>query len=120
AARGAAETLVRSDEFDPSSVRTRPTDLLRRRHRVRLGLLVGTAAVVTGTVLGLVGSGATPLTGPAPVPHGSGALDPERVVARARTAWDDTSRVDFTAWPARGALTKDTDLLAKALNAWAR
>ncbi|MFJ4437662.1 hypothetical protein [Streptomyces sp. NPDC088923] len=120
AARGAAETLVRSDEFDPSSVRTRPTDLLRRRHRVRLGLLAGTAAVVTGTVLGLVGSGATPLTGPAPVPHGSGALDPERVVARTRTAWDDTSRVDFTAWPTRGARAKDTELLAKALNAWAR
>ncbi|SCE08506.1 hypothetical protein, partial [Streptomyces sp. DfronAA-171] len=120
AARGAAEALVRSDEFDPSSLRTQPTDLLRRRHRVRLGLITGTALVVTGGVLGVVGSGATPLTGPPPVPHGSGALDPDRVVVRSRTSWDDTARVDFTAWPARGSRTKDTDLLAKALNAWAR
>ncbi|MEW5633397.1 hypothetical protein AB1388_43680, partial [Streptomyces hydrogenans] len=37
--------------------------------------------------------------------------DPER--------WADTSRVDFTAWPARGDRTRDTALLGRALTAWA-
>ncbi len=34
--------------------------------------------------------------------------------------WADTSRVDFTAWPARGERTDDDELVARAVGAWAR
>ncbi|MEV8410636.1 hypothetical protein AB0R12_34090, partial [Streptomyces niveus] len=40
---GRTETLLGAPEFDPCTVQTRPTDLLRRRHRTRLA---GATAVV--------------------------------------------------------------------------
>ncbi|OON77283.1 hypothetical protein [Streptomyces tsukubensis] len=122
ATEGAARALVGSEEFNPSSVQAHPTDLLLRRHRVRFGWSVALAVVAAAVVLTLFGTGTAPLpipTGPAPVPHGTGALDPQGVRREASPAWDDTSRVDFTAWPTRGERTRDEDLLARALNAWA-
>lgn len=120
-AEGDPAALVRSAEFDPSSVRTRPTDLLRRRHRVRLGMVLAAAVVAAALLLTLFGTGAAtlPSAGPAPVPRGTGALDPRGVVDEKEVPWDDTSRVDFTAWPTRGERTGDEELLARALNAWA-
>ncbi|WP_399895273.1 hypothetical protein ACGH7X_39020 [Streptomyces sp. BBFR51] len=34
--------------------------------------------------------------------------------------WADTSRVDFSAWPARGERADDDELVARAVAAWAR
>ncbi|WP_449344546.1 hypothetical protein [Streptomyces narbonensis] len=49
------------------------------------------------------------------------AADPVPVLVRTPgERWSDTARVDFTAWPARGARTGDTALLSRALDAWAR
>ncbi|MFI8004827.1 hypothetical protein [Streptomyces sp. NPDC086010] len=116
-------TLLRSPEFDPCTVQTRPSDLLRRRNRRRAGV----AAVVLFAVAGglaidaATGTGRSeaPVAAPRPVPA-VGALDP---VALARTPagqWADTSRVDFSAWAPRGGRTDDEALLGRALGAWAR
>lgn len=46
-------------------------------------------------------------------------LDPAELMRTAAERWADTSRVDFTAWPARGGRTDDDALLGRALRAWA-
>ncbi|WP_306323137.1 hypothetical protein, partial [Streptomyces sp. CC224E] len=114
----AAEALLRSQEFDACSVQTRPTDLLRRARRTRAAALaVGAAAVVAA--LTLLAPGSAPpqeATGGAPATAASRYGD----LARAgRDTWADTSRVDFTAWPARGDRDDDRALLDRALAAWA-
>ncbi|MDJ0382697.1 hypothetical protein [Streptomyces sp. G-G2] len=116
------ETLSRTAEFDACVVNTRPTDLLRRRRRVRAAWA---AAAVLALVAGVVvADGAQPgPPGPAVRPAGgsvaAGALDPDRLVRIPAAAWSDTARVDFTAWPARGSRAGDLALLARALGAWA-
>lgn len=121
---GRIEALLNSTEFDPCTVQTRPTDLLRRRRRTRLA---GAAAVV----LALAGSALPALSdhdrpeSPA-ASNGAGgaalarALDPALLERANRDAWSDTSRVDFSVWPARGGRTGDTALLERALRAWGR
>ena len=101
--------------FDPATVQARPTDLLRRRRRLRAAAVTGALALVAALALtvpgahggpaGAVARGADPVT----------AADLVRVPA---DAWQDTARVDFTAWPARGDATGDGALLAEALAAW--
>ncbi|MFJ8034763.1 hypothetical protein [Streptomyces sp. NPDC096032] len=115
---GAAGILA-SEEFDPCTVRARPSDLLRRRRRVHLAgiaVLVALITVVTlvvsdGAPTVRAGAGAHRASRPAP------AVDD--VVRVAPGAWAATSRVDFTAWPARGRLVRDRALLRRALTAWA-
>ncbi|MFD3540672.1 hypothetical protein ACFWUQ_14360 [Streptomyces sp. NPDC058662] len=116
------ETLLhalRNPEFDASVVSARPSDLLRRRRRVRAGWAATAAlAVVTGALAsGTPAPG--PVRAPAAGPAAAGALDPARLVRVPAEAWADTARVDFTAWPARGGRTADAALLARALGAWA-
>ncbi|MFH8989520.1 hypothetical protein [Streptomyces sp. NPDC017940] len=111
----AGQALLRSREFDACTVQTRPTDLLRRRRRVRLvwiavGLIVLSATVLTG--LEAKGGRSAPSTGPATTRAGD-------LVRAPAQEWSDTARVDFTAWPARGARTTDRELLNRALSAWA-
>ncbi|MGY0489237.1 hypothetical protein [Streptomyces sp. WG-D5] len=115
----AAAALLRSREFDACSVQTRPTDLLRRARRTRAAVAVVAVGVVAGAVL------LAPDT--APPQEAAGAGDPVRTssasgeLTRAgRDTWADTSRVDFTAWPARGDRTDDASLLARAQAAWTR
>ncbi|MFI5638578.1 hypothetical protein ACIA8H_14295 [Streptomyces goshikiensis] len=116
-ALGVGETLLRElrrPEFDASVVSTRPTDLLRRRRRVRAGWAAAAALAVVAGALAVVG----PARPHASRPVAVGVLDPaslERVPAQ---AWADTARVDFTAWPARGGRTTDRALLGRALGAW--
>lgn len=117
--------LLAAGEFDPCTVQVRPTDLLRRRQRARVGL-AGFAAATVGTVLLVVSAG-----GDSPEPYGSAAppaspapgaakaLDPAALVRVRPQAWTTTARLDFTAWPARGNRTADSALLGKALAAWA-
>ncbi|MER5312050.1 hypothetical protein ABT034_30145 [Streptomyces sp. NPDC002773] len=122
------ETLLGSAEFDPCTVHTRPTDLLRRNRRERLAalagavLLVTTAAVTTvelrsGNVPGHASTGSSTALAAGALAR---ALDPAALEHAPAERWADTSRVDFTAWPARGARTGDTALLRRALDAWAR
>ncbi|MFG2312406.1 hypothetical protein ACGFS9_27615 [Streptomyces sp. NPDC048566] len=115
-----ARTLLRSREFDACTVRTAPTDLLRRRRRFRL--LWGALSLVVLSAVLLVVS----LPGPGRVPDGPGRPagaslpGPADLLRTPADAWADTSRVDFTAWPPRGGRTGDRDLLGRALSAWSR
>ncbi|MGW1376216.1 hypothetical protein ACWD6P_18365 [Streptomyces sp. NPDC002446] len=111
-----AAALLNSGEFDPCTVQTRPTDLLRRRQRLRASLAL--AAVLA------IGAGAAALPGGDDRSErartaAEQALDPARLLRTAPEQWADTSRVDFTAWPARGRETGDGELLARALRVWA-
>lgn len=112
----AAETLLRSREFDACSVQTRPTDLLRRRRRTRLAWIAAGLAVLSAAVLTVLDAEGG---GPATPSAGSPAVTPDDLVRAPAEEWADTARVDFTAWPARGARTGDRGLLARALDAWA-
>lgn len=113
----AARPLLRSAEFDACSVRIRPTDLLRRRHRFRLAWAVAAVVAVGAVVLSATGSAPG-----AKAPHptaGAGAVSPGDLVRTPRDEWLGTARVDFTAWPPRGERTGDRGLLARALATWA-
>lgn len=120
---GRVESLLRTAEFDPCVVQTRPTDLLRRRSRFRAAAV---AALCVLLVAGSAISGDPGPDGTATAVDGKGwaasrarAVDPVRLERAPRDAWADTSRVDFSAWPARGGRTADTELLRRALGAWA-
>ncbi|MFE1270394.1 hypothetical protein [Streptomyces sp. NPDC058758] len=113
---GDPAALLRGPEFDPCTVHLRPTDLLRRRRRGRVAAL---AAVLL--LAGLPAAGALRPDAPAPAPTASApdpAADPATLLRADPERWADTSRVDFTAWPARGDRTGDTALLGRALTAW--
>ncbi|MBO0511297.1 hypothetical protein J0695_05655 [Streptomyces beijiangensis] len=121
-----ADGLFGSDGFDPCLVHTRPTDLLRRRQRTRLGWgAVAVAAALTAAAVTAGGEGSPA----APVPEATGAAVRTTVGARALNPsllerapdqeWADTSRVDYTVWPARGSRTGDKALLGRALRVWA-
>ncbi|MFI5724900.1 hypothetical protein [Streptomyces cyaneofuscatus] len=114
--RAAAQVLLRSGEFDPCTVQTRPSDLLRRRHRVRAAALAAALCVVAGTLAVAAGND---VRNEAP---GAGvtvpALDPAALLRTAAEQWADTSRIDFTAWPVRGDRRGDGELLGRALRAW--
>ncbi|MGW0940086.1 hypothetical protein [Streptomyces sp. NPDC002666] len=119
--RVGAQELLRSEEFDPCVLQTRPSDLLRRRHRMRAVAAVAALCVVAGALVALTEQGTS-----APAPGGGArsafapALDPATLLRTAAEEWADTSRIDFTAWPARGDRTEDPDLLSRALRAWGR
>ncbi|MFF0743283.1 hypothetical protein ACFYVL_23115 [Streptomyces sp. NPDC004111] len=114
-----------SGEFDPCFVHTRPTDLLRRRHRTRAAGAVVVVAAVAAAALPLVLRGADPspervaATGTVNASISQRILDPGHLVRAGRDEWADTSRVDFTVWPARGDRLDDTALLGRALQVWA-
>ncbi|MGW8883857.1 hypothetical protein [Streptomyces sp. NPDC055749] len=118
--RAGAEVLLRSGEFDPCTVQTRPSDLLRRRHRLRAAAAAAALCVVAGALVvgaedgstGVTDGGSTALLASAP------ALEPAGLLRAAAEEWADTSRVDFTAWPARGDRTDDPELLGRALRLW--
>ncbi|RPK35863.1 hypothetical protein EES37_27890 [Streptomyces sp. ADI91-18] len=117
-ALGVGETLLRElrrPEFDASVVSTRPTDLLRRRRRVRAGWAAAAALAVVAGALAVV----DPARPHASLPVAVGVLDPARLERVPAQAWADTARIDFTAWPARGGRTTDRALLGRALGAWA-
>ncbi|MFD0422299.1 hypothetical protein [Streptomyces parvus] len=118
--RAGAQAMLRSGEFDPCTVQTRPSDLLRRRHRVRAAAVAAALCVVAGGLAVAVEEGARG-GGEDRAPAGVFApvLDPAELMRTAAERWADTSRVDFTAWPARGGRTDDDRLLGRALRAWA-
>ncbi|MFE7068722.1 hypothetical protein ACFU96_01355 [Streptomyces sp. NPDC057620] len=115
---GTPVSALLAPEFDPCLLHARPTDLLRRRHRVR--------TAVTGALLAAcVGAVSLSLAGDSGVPADRGRdwTDSKAVGAALlrqtpADVWADTARVDFTAWPARGARTGDRALLERAMRAW--
>ncbi|MEV6203974.1 hypothetical protein AB0M64_28960 [Streptomyces sp. NPDC051771] len=112
---GDPAVLLRGPEFDPCTVHLRPTDLLRRRRRSRVAALAAVLLVALPTAGALrPDAPAPPATASAPAP----AADPAALLRADPERWADTSRVDFTAWPARGDRTGDTALLGRALTAW--
>ncbi|MGW3400845.1 hypothetical protein [Streptomyces zhihengii] len=101
--------LLASPAFDACALQARPPELLRRRRRVRAGVVAVAALAVCAGLLGL------PQDGPSPG-RDTEAAGPTRA---APTAWRDATRRDFSVWPARGPLTGDRALLDRALAAWA-
>lgn len=124
AAEAVPQGLIHAGEFDPCTVQARPDDLLRRRQHVKAGLIAAGALAITAALIGTLGGGS-------PQPYAAGGspgssyagsgsfLDPAKLVRVRASAWTDASRLDFTAWPARGSRTKDTALLRRALAVWA-
>ncbi|MFE4049982.1 hypothetical protein [Streptomyces sp. YIM B13518] len=116
--------LLGSPEFDPCVLQVRPTDLLRRRRRLKAALVAGAALAVCGTLLGLPGDGWGPDGAAAPPyarnPAAQAALDPGKLTRASPTAWRTSARTDFSVWPARGDRTGDRALLRRALAVWAR
>ncbi|MFI0510848.1 hypothetical protein ACH3Y9_14170 [Streptomyces sp. WSLK1-5] len=120
----AAETRLEASalqEFDACALQASPTDLLRRRRRTRAG--AGAVAALALLAMGAVLTSPTDHRASQPVLR-SGATGPVLEAGDLTRApaglWDDTSRVDFTAWPARGSRIEDKDLLARALRTWTR
>ncbi|MEU5012812.1 hypothetical protein AB0G35_21430 [Streptomyces sp. NPDC021749] len=111
-----AAALLNSGEFDPCTVQTRPTDLLRRRQRLRAAVALAAVAAI-GAVVAVVPRGADPVGRPPTLAQQ--ALDPTKLLRTPTEQWSDTARVDFTAWPARGRQAGDKELLGRALRAWA-
>ncbi|WP_123977750.1 hypothetical protein [Streptomyces sp. Ag109_O5-1] len=116
--------LLDSPEFDPCSLQARPTDLMRRRQHTKAALAAAAALVVCGALVVLPGGG-WGADGAAAPPYAQNAaaqaaLDPAQVTKVPATAWQTAARTDFSVWPARGTLTKDTGLLRRALAVWAR
>jgi hypothetical protein len=116
--------LLDSPEFDPCSLQARPTDLMRRRQHTKAGLAAAAALAVCGALVVLPGGGWAPDGAAAPVyaqnPAAQAALDPGRLTRIAPAVWRTSARLDFSVWPARGDLTRDTALLRRALAVWAR
>ncbi|MFD8204859.1 hypothetical protein ACFV2S_00400 [Streptomyces sp. NPDC059695] len=106
--------LLRGPEFDPCTVHLRPTDLLGRRRRVRFAALAGTLVLLGGSAVVALDGSPAPTPGPV-VSTAPAGVAPVRVPAE---RWADTSRVDFTAWPARGDRAADRDLIRRAVAAW--
>ncbi|MFE2927742.1 hypothetical protein [Streptomyces goshikiensis] len=120
----AHDALFASPEFDPCVLQARPTDLLRRRRFVRAALAAGAALAVCGALLALPGGG-WGADGAAAPPYALNAaaeqaLDPGTLTRVSPGVWRTSSRTDFSAWPARGDRADDTELLRRALAAWAR
>ncbi|MFF3325945.1 hypothetical protein [Streptomyces sp. NPDC002889] len=121
---GRAAALLGSSEFDPCSLQVRPPDLMRRRQHAKAALVAVAALTVCGALLGLPGDGWGPNGAAAPVyarnPAAEAALDPGRLTRVSPTAWQVSSRRDFSVWPTRGTHTEDRALLRRALAVWAR
>lgn len=120
----ARDSLLDSPEFDPCSLHARPTDLMRRRQHMKAALAAVAAVAVCGALLALPGDGRGPDGAAAPLyarnPAAEAALNPAQLTRAAATAWESSARTDFSVWPARGNLVKDTALLRRALAVWAR
>lgn len=120
----AQDALLSAPEFDPCSLQARPTDLMRRRQHTKAALAAAAALAVCGALVALPGGGWGPDGAAAPLyaqnPAAEAALDPGRLIRVTPTAWQSGARTDFSVWPARGPLTRDSALLRRALAVWAR
>ncbi|MDQ1041063.1 hypothetical protein QFZ75_007479 [Streptomyces sp. V3I8] len=118
AAGGGSAAVLLAPEFDPCLLRARPTDLLRRRHRVRSAATAVLLALCVGGVAVSLPDDAGERAGSGRQQQTSRATAAELLRRTPPGVWADTARVDFTAWPARGGRTADRPLLERALRAW--
>jgi DNA-directed RNA polymerase specialized sigma24 family protein len=124
AVRDAAAVALSPALTDPCLLQVRPTDLLRRRRHARTALIGAAAlALAVGAVV-LLPDGWGP-DGAAAPPYArnvaaEAALDPQGLRRIPEGVWRQSSRTDFSVWPARGAALDDTRLLRRALAVWAR
>ena len=112
--------VLESSEFDPCTLRTRPTDLPRRKRQIRIGAAGGGAALVVllAVVIGISGSGSGPSG--ADGADGSANAAAHTPIQVDAAAWERSPRLDFDVWPLRGAAdAASSAAVAKALNAWA-
>lgn len=107
-------------EFDACALRASPTDLLRRRRRVRTGAAAALAVLVAGAVLTATPPDSASRHTTLPSATARSVLRPAALTRAPADLWDNTSRVDFTAWPARGSRVRDENLLGRALGTWTR
>ncbi|MFF5497671.1 hypothetical protein [Streptomyces aquilus] len=119
-AGGTVRTLALSEEFDACVLQATPTDLLRRRHRTRLALVACLAGLLTGAMLlAQLAPAPDPVATPA-LPAAASGLRAAELIRVGADQWDNTARIDFTAWPARGSRVNDEELLNRALSTWSR
>lgn len=110
--------VLESSEFDPCTLRTRPTDLSRRRRQVRGVTAAGgvALAVVLAIAIGVSGSGSTGADAAAGAASTAAAHTPIQVDA---AAWEKSPRLDFGLWPARGdGDAASSAAVEQALDAW--
>ncbi|MFE7169753.1 hypothetical protein [Streptomyces sp. NPDC057616] len=111
--------LLSSQEFDACVLQAGPTDLLRRGRRIRLSLGAAAIGLAAATAVVVTAAGDTVRVPSAQARADHTAFSPAELVRTPAQAWDDTSRVDFTAWPPRGSRSHDDGLLGRALTTWA-
>lgn len=110
--------VLESSEFDPCTLRTRPTDLSRRRRQTRGAAAAGGAAlaVLVAVVVGVSGSGST---GAEALANGSGNGSARNApIQVADDAWQHSAQLDFGVWPTRGDSSADAAVISQALDAW--
>ena len=103
--------------FDPCSVRLAPSDLMRRKARGRAVTITVTAVLALVILISLLASAGRDQA-PQAAPQQQNQLNPDKLWRTGADRWQDTARVDFTAWPARGNRINDHALLTQALTAW--
>jgi hypothetical protein len=93
--------VLESSEFDPCTLHTRPSDVSRRRRQARGAAVagVGALAVVLAVVIGVSGSGSSGADAAADAASAGLAHAPIQVDG---SAWQQSPRLDFGVWPARG------------------
>ncbi|MEV8373460.1 hypothetical protein AB0P21_12025 [Kribbella sp. NPDC056861] len=109
--------------FDPCDVRLAPTDLVRRKARGRAVVIAVTALVAMAILFSLLATGDTDEPAAATQQTENrlvlaSKLTADELTRTAATRWQDTARVDFTAWAPRGDLLADKALLTTALRTW--
>ena len=108
--------VLESSEFDPCTLHTRPADVSRRRRQARGAAVAGGAAlaVVLAVVIGVSGSRSTGADAAANAGSAGPAHAPIQVDD---SAWQQSPRLDFGVWPARGDGSASA-AVSQALDAW--
>ncbi|WP_328319994.1 hypothetical protein OHA70_20640 [Kribbella sp. NBC_00382] len=105
---------------DPCAVQLAPTDLTRRKASGRAVAITVTAVLAAAILISLLATAGEEQQTAAPQAQLMLApkLTADTLQRTPANKWQDTARVDFTAWAPRGDRLTDKALLTKALHAW--